>query len=460
MTGVSQPAAGDRDEGFGYRWIILAVGILAYGTSQFSRQNYTGVQKFIAEDLSLDRGTIGLMGSAFFYAYALFQMPWGIASDRFGSRAIIGLGILLTAVTMLGFATAASSESSIVWRILSGIAAAAVYVPLTGAIARWFRDSERSFSQGTLGGVGGAMGEGMAFFLLPVLAIYFASGWRQGMNMLAFIIAVMGVLCLALLKSAPSGRPATTKKPFDWSLFADVQLWCYAFLYSGFVVGIRLTQAWIAVYAADVYIFERGMSLNDAVVAGGLLALLAYSLTGRAIGCPIAGTMSDVFAKTGYLAHGRTFHLARRGHGDAATALDGRHVDLGDGDHRGAARHVREPLFPHPGSHFGNLRTAPYRDALLVHEHGRPARRRHRPRGERLRRNLAQQPAWECAHRIPRHLAVRPRGDGQHDRARPGGVCGDPDWVGRSSRSARRRDRAGGGALEPETTPGVILLFA
>ena len=299
MTGVSQSAAGDRDEGFGYRWIILAVGILAYGTSQFSRQNYTGVQKFIAEDLSLDRGTIGLMGSAFFYAYALLQMPWGIASDRFGSRWIIGLGILLTAVTMVGFATANSSESLIVWRILSGIAAAAVYVPLTGAIARWFRDSERSFSQGTLGGVGGAMGEGMAFFLLPVLAIYFASGWRQGMNMLAFIIAVMGVLCLALLKSAPSGRPATTKKPFDWGLFADVQLWCFAFLYSGFVVGIRLTQAWIAVYAADVYIFERGMSLNDAVVAGGLLALLAYSLTGRAIGCPIAGTMSDLFAKRG-----------------------------------------------------------------------------------------------------------------------------------------------------------------
>ena len=35
---------------------------------------------------SLDRGTLGLMGSAFFYSYALFQMPWGIASDRFGSR--------------------------------------------------------------------------------------------------------------------------------------------------------------------------------------------------------------------------------------------------------------------------------------------------------------------------------------------------------------------------------------
>jgi MFS transporter, OPA family, sugar phosphate sensor protein UhpC len=299
MTGISQAPSGDRDEGLGYRWVILAAGILAYGTSQFARQNYTGVQKFIADDLSLDRGTLGLMGSAFFYAYALCQMPWGIASDKVGSRVIIGVGILLTAGTMVGFSTAASGDSLIIWRILSGIAAGAVYVPLTGAIARWFRDSERSFSQGTLAGIGGALGEGMAFFLLPVVAIYFASGWRQGMNMLALVVAVMGVLCLTFLKSAPSGRPATTKNPFDWNMLRDTQLWCYAFLYSGFVVGIRLTQAWIGVYAADVYIADRGMSLNEAVVAGGLLAMLAYSLAGRAVGCPVAGKMSDAFAARG-----------------------------------------------------------------------------------------------------------------------------------------------------------------
>ncbi|MGH2400996.1 MAG: MFS transporter, partial [bacterium] len=282
-----------------YRWVILAFAILAYGTSQFARQNYGGIQKFIADDLQLDRGAIGLLGAAFFYSYALFQMPWGIASDRFGSRAVIGLGILLTALTMVGFATGESSGSLIAWRIASGVAAAAVYIPLTGSIARWFSERERSFSQGTLGGVGGALGEGMAYVLLPVLAIYFASGWRQGTNIVAGVIAVMGVLCLFFLKSAPSGEAATTRHPFDRALLRDAQLWCYAFLYSGFVVGIRGTQTWLAVYAADVYIAERGMSLNQAVVGGGLLALLAYSVAGRAIGCPIAGKISDLLARRG-----------------------------------------------------------------------------------------------------------------------------------------------------------------
>jgi len=284
-----------------YRWAILFFGILAYGTSQFARQNFNGIQKYIAADLSLDRGELGRLASLFFWSYAIFQMPWGIASDRFGSRTIVGLGILLTAVTMAGFAAGQTEGSLLFWRAAAGIAGAAVYVSLTGNLARWFPGKERSFSQATLGGVGGALGEGTAYFLLPVLAIYFASGsgWRQGMNTIAGTIALMGVLCILFLKSAPAGHQATTRRPFDWKLLGDMQLWCYTFIYCGFVTGIRVTQTWMAVYATDVYISKYGLALNQAVIAGGLLALIAYSLMGRAIGCPLAGKMSDMLAGRG-----------------------------------------------------------------------------------------------------------------------------------------------------------------
>ena len=282
-----------------YRWAVLFFGILAYGTSQFARQNFAGIQKFIAADLHLDKGAMGLLASVFFYTYAVFQMPWGIAADRFGSRQIVGMGILLTAGTMIGFATGRTEGSLLFWRGASGIAGAAVYVALTGNIARWFPASERGLSQATLGGVGGAFGEGAAYFLLPTLSIYFASGWRHGMNMMGAAIAIVGILCIVFLKSAPSGQAATTRRPFDRALLGDVQLWCYAFIYSGFVVGIRTTQTWMAVYATDVYISRYGLALNNAVVAGGLLALIAYSLIGRAIGCPLAGKLSDVFARRG-----------------------------------------------------------------------------------------------------------------------------------------------------------------
>lgn len=282
-----------------YRWVILVVGIVAYGTSHFARQNYTGIQKFIAADFALDKGTLGLLGAAFFYAYALFQVPWGVASDRFGSRVVIAVGILLTAVTMFGFATSQSEQALLIWRGLAGIAGAAAYVALAGGLARWFPPQERGFSQATFGGVGGALGEGTAFFLLPVLSIYFASGWRQGTNTIAVAIAAIGILCLIFLRSAPAGQQATTRRPLTWQLLGDPHLWCYCALFAGFMVGIRTSQAWISVYLADVYVSAYGFETTAAVVAGGVFATVAFSLCGRGIGVPLAGKLSDALVQRG-----------------------------------------------------------------------------------------------------------------------------------------------------------------
>ncbi len=280
-----------------YRWVILVFGILAYATSQFARQNYTGVQKFIAADFNLDKGALGLLGSVFFYSYAVFQMPWGIASDRFGSRAMTSLGILLTAGAMAGFATSQSGDALLFWRAMAGIAGAAVYVSMTGGVARWFPRPERGFSQATFGGVGGALGEGAAFFLLPVLAIYFASGWRRGTHVMALGLAVMAVLCWVFLRNAPADQQATTRKPFQWRLLADPLLWCYGLLFSAFIIGVRNVQAWLAVYVTDVYMTTRGFPINEAVVAGGVLATISYSLFGRGIGVPMAGKVSDMLMR-------------------------------------------------------------------------------------------------------------------------------------------------------------------
>jgi nitrate/nitrite transporter NarK len=281
-----------------YRWVVLAFGILAYGASLFARQNYAGIQKFIAADLHLDKAALGLLGSVFFYSYALFQMPWGIASDRWGSRGVTAIGVLLIAATMAGFAVSRNTTDLLVWRTLSGIAGAAVYVAMSGGVARWFPAAERGFSQTALGGIGGGAGESAAFFLLPAMSIYLASGWRPATLMMAAAFAVLAVLCALFLRSAPSSSAATREKAFDSALLADRRLWAYTFLFSSFIVAIRIVQPWIPVYAADVYV-ARGLATNRAVLQGGVLAAVAYSIGGRAIGCPLGGRASDAALRAG-----------------------------------------------------------------------------------------------------------------------------------------------------------------
>jgi MFS family permease len=288
----------DEPEPSAYRWVVLGFGILGYAATLFARQNYSGVQKFIAADVHLDKASLGLLGSFFFYSYALCQMPWGVASDRWGSRSITTIGVLLVAGTMVGFATGHTPGQLLFWRAASGIAAAAVYVAMTGGVARWFPRTERGLSQTALGGVGGALGESVAFFVLPAMSIYIASGWRQATNMVAAALAVIGILCLIFLRSAPPNSPATTRKPFDAALLADPQLWAYTLLFSAFIMAIRIVQPWIAVYAADLYI-ERGLDVKAAVLSGGLLAVVTYSLLGRGVGCPLAGRLSDLAVKAG-----------------------------------------------------------------------------------------------------------------------------------------------------------------
>src|SRR5215467_8276491 len=131
-----------------YRWVVLVVGMLAYTTSFFARTSYTGVARFIAADLHLSKSDLGIMGSVFFYAYALSQMPWGVASDKFGSRKVVTICVLATAVTLWGFSTSGSIAALNAWRTLNGIAAAGVYVAMAGAISVWFTPRERAFSNG------------------------------------------------------------------------------------------------------------------------------------------------------------------------------------------------------------------------------------------------------------------------------------------------------------------------
>src|SRR5881296_1641240 len=205
-----------------YRWVILIFGMLAYTTSYFARTNYTGIAKFVSADLGLDKASLGVMGSVFLYAYALSQMPWGVASDRWGSRKAIGLGVFFTAITLWGFATSGSYNELLFWRATNGIAAAAVYVAMAGALSRWFRAEERGFCQSIFAAVGATVGEGTANLILPYLAInVVASGWRQSTEILAGIIAAIGVACVWFLRSAPPGQHATVRKPLDWATVKD-----------------------------------------------------------------------------------------------------------------------------------------------------------------------------------------------------------------------------------------------
>lgn len=300
--------------GLSYRWVILACCVLAYATSYLIRWSYTGLASYISGDLHLDKADLGLLGAAFFYPYALAQVPWGRLTDRRGGRPVIAGGVMAAGLCLGFFASAQTLVGAMGWRLAVGLLTASVFVPVAGLLARWFDARERGLANGVYYGLGGGLGEAGAFLLLPVLEIYVIqqsgfpiAGWRGSLVLIAGLVVLIGLLCMVLLRStpplmgervetAPRDPPVTT--PQGWplaqtgqKLLTDPLLWLLGGYWAAAVVGLRLVPGWLTLYATDLYRVEFGLDQDAAILAGGTLGLLY--VIGHVSGSPVAGGLSD-----------------------------------------------------------------------------------------------------------------------------------------------------------------------
>jgi sugar phosphate permease len=294
-----------------YRWIILACGILAYATSYLTRWSYTGLASFISEDLHLDKADLGLLGSAFFYTYAIAQVPWGKSADRWGGRTVISMGVLFSAVGLLGFTLAQSFGEAVAWRMIIGVVAASVFVPVACLLSHWFASEDRGIANGVYYGLGGGLGQTTAFLLLPLLQVYFLhstnsvfSGWRGAMEVVALIVAVLGLVCWFFLRSYPPQQEIEREasvlaqstdypitKSVASSIIKDPVLWCLGGYFAAGIIALRLVPGWLTIFASEWYRVEQGYNQTDAVIAGGVIGTV-YTV-GHVAGSPFLGKMSD-----------------------------------------------------------------------------------------------------------------------------------------------------------------------
>lgn len=112
---------------------------------------------------------MGLALGAFFFTYALFQIPMGTLADRFGARRVLALSIAAwSLVTMAtGFVWGFAALLGI--RLLLGITEAGAYPAAAGLIKNWARPEERGRFSSVVA-LGGRIGGAMAPWLTAMLA--------------------------------------------------------------------------------------------------------------------------------------------------------------------------------------------------------------------------------------------------------------------------------------------------
>ena len=164
------------------RYLIITI---LFAVSCFSFADRSALSQAAAampKEMDLSPQRMGYLLFGFGWAYALGQLPSGGLLDRFGSKRVYGIAIILWSTFAFltgcaGYVTASAAFTAIfILRILSGLAQSPVFPGNGRIVAAWFPTSER--------GRASAIFNSSQYFALPVFAPIFGGllhryGWQS-----------------------------------------------------------------------------------------------------------------------------------------------------------------------------------------------------------------------------------------------------------------------------------------
>jgi MFS family permease len=158
--------------------------------------------------LSLGSAELGLLTSAFFFSFALVQLPVGIALDRYGPRMVQVVLMLVAALGAVLFATGTTFTQLMVARAVIGLGLGGCFMSAVKAISTWIAPARLPSVHGYLIAVGGL---GAASATLPVRLALHYTDWRGLFILLAALTACVGLLIW--LVTPRNAAPANTRMP-------------------------------------------------------------------------------------------------------------------------------------------------------------------------------------------------------------------------------------------------------
>ncbi len=169
---MAEPASAQPSRG---RWYVLLLISVMYLITYLDRVNISTAAPEISKEFGFDKVTMGVIFSAFVWAYALFQVPGGWLSDRFGARGVLTGVVAYWSIMTAATAAAFSATSFIFVRFMFGVGEAGAFPGATRAMQLWYPQRERGLVQGV---THSASRFGAAIAPPVVVLIMSQFGWR------------------------------------------------------------------------------------------------------------------------------------------------------------------------------------------------------------------------------------------------------------------------------------------
>ena len=280
--------------------LLFSISVVTY----IDRVNISVTARQMMPALGLTEQEMGLVFSAFVIGYALFQIPGGWLSDRWGIRVVLMMALIWWSCFTAWTATAATSflagplgivGALMLIRFLLGVGEAAALPTFNRAVTDWLPPQERGLGIGTaIGGIG------IGAALTPPLTAWIMVnyGWQSAFYLSAGLGLCLAVVWWCLAADRPSSHrwltpnnarastaPAAPPPPsIPWASMRNTPtVWWLMLSYGclGYVAYVYMS--WFYLYLVN----ERGFS----VLRGGLYAASPFLTI--LVSCPLGGWVTD-----------------------------------------------------------------------------------------------------------------------------------------------------------------------
>ncbi|MGD1079933.1 MAG: MFS transporter [Candidatus Sulfotelmatobacter sp.] len=279
-----QSAAHQTDPRMNRVLLLLGLSVLI---NYIDRSNLSIAAPLIKDELGISASQLGTLLSAFFYTYALLQVPAGWLVDRFDVKWVFALGLFIwsaaTAVTgvLHGFV------ALLAIRVILGVGESVAFPAYGKILGGHFKESHRGFANSVVI-TGLALGPAVGMLLGGNFVGRF--GWRPFFIALGLVGLLWLVPWWAWMPRRAPGSPRISDQPAGiLAILRQRSAWGTCLCQFSFNYASYFLVTWLPFYL----IRERHLSMTQMAKAGGLVYVLF------AISSTVFGKLSDHWIATG-----------------------------------------------------------------------------------------------------------------------------------------------------------------
>ncbi len=293
-----------------WRYRIFSVTWLAYAGFYLCRKNLSVAIPLLETHLGYSTGQLANVIFGFSLIYALGQFIFGVLSDRFGPRLIVGAGLFV--VVLANFLLTAQSSLVLLTILvcLGSVGQATGWSGLVKTMACWFRREERGVVMGWWGTnyvLGGSLATLFATFVATSPILFSSWSWRRAFFFPALLLLIIALIFVFGVRNEPAdvGLPGV-EDGLDFSanaakdssavfpcpqnsrsvirgLVTNPAIWAIGIMYFFLTITRYSFLFWLPLYMTQ----HLGYTLSDAGYTSSLYELVGFA------GAIIAGYASE-----------------------------------------------------------------------------------------------------------------------------------------------------------------------